>query len=57
MPPLSERRNCFAGTLETLELLTAFARIENPVFRRMIINTAREGASFSCPTELPKSTA
>jgi hypothetical protein len=51
MPPLSERRDCFASIRETLKLLTAFARIESPVFRRMIINTAREAASFSCPPE------
>jgi hypothetical protein len=31
-PPLDELRNCFASTRETLELLNAFLRIENPIY-------------------------
>jgi hypothetical protein len=41
-PPPGELRNCFADTRETLELLNAFLRIENPIIRSTIIRTARE---------------
>jgi hypothetical protein len=47
-PPLDELRNCFASTRETLELLNAFSRIENPIIRSTIIRTARE-AVFAEP--------
>ena len=49
-------RYCFASTRETLELLAAFSRIESPVYRRMIIETAREAASYNSSSESPKST-
>ena len=55
-PHLEERRTCFASTRETLELLAAFSRIESPVYRRMIIETAREAASYNSSSESPKST-
>ena len=54
-PHLEERRTCFASTRETLELRAAFSRIESPVYRRMIIETAREAASYNSSSELPKS--
>ena len=47
-PPLGELRNCFASTRETLELLNAFLRIQNPIVRSTIIRTARE-AVFAEP--------
>jgi hypothetical protein len=52
-PGLEARGNGFASTRETFELLTAFSRIESPTFRRMIIETAREAALASSPSEPP----
>ena len=54
-PHLEGRRTCFASTRETLELRAAFSRIESPVYRRMIIETAREAASYNSSSESPKS--
>jgi hypothetical protein len=47
-PRRGEWRNCFASTRETLELLKAFLRIENPIIRSTAIRTARE-AFFAEP--------
>jgi hypothetical protein len=41
-PGREARRNGFASTRETFELLTAFSQIESPTFRTMIIEMARE---------------
>jgi hypothetical protein len=48
-PPLSEQRNCFASTRETLELLKAFSRIESAFLRGTIISAAREAAFAGSP--------
>ena len=50
------RSKCFASTREIQELLQAFTRIENSVFRAAIIRAARKTSSGS-PSEPPKSTA
>jgi hypothetical protein len=50
-------RYCFASTRETSELLAAFSQIESPVYRRMIIETAREAVLASSPSEPPKNAA
>ena len=44
----------FASPRETLELLTAFSRIESPIFRRMIIQMAREAACCSWSRNSPE---
>ena len=54
---LDAPRHCLASTREILELLAAFSRIESPVFRGMIIKTAREAASACPPRQPPKSSA
>jgi len=49
-PPLSEQRNCFASTRETLELLKAFSRIESAFLRGTIVRHGRpllQGAQAS----------
>jgi hypothetical protein len=56
-PPLSEQRNCFASTRETLELLKAFSRIESAFLRGTIISAAREAAFAGSPSEPPKNSA
>jgi hypothetical protein len=50
-------RDCFASPREIMELLKAFSRIESQVFRRMIIQLAREAGSCSRPSEPPKNSA
>jgi hypothetical protein len=49
------RKDNFATSQETLELLKAFTRIENSSFRSAIIRAARQAASPQ--TEPPKHTA
>ena len=55
--PPPEARRCHASTRETFELLAAFSQIENPVVRKMIIETARGGVRASGPGEPPKTAA
>jgi hypothetical protein len=52
--PTLASRNGFASPREIFELLKAFSLIESPVFRRMIIQTARE-ASFCSRSGEPSS--
>jgi hypothetical protein len=56
-PRPESRCYCFASTRETLELLAAFSRIESPVYRRMIIETAREAVLAGSPSESSKNAA
>jgi hypothetical protein len=55
-PPPEARRQCFASTRETFELLAAFSQIDSPVVRKMIIEMARGAVRAGGLGEPPKST-
>jgi hypothetical protein len=51
--PALASRSSFASPRETFELLAAFSRIESPIYRKMIIQTAREANFCSRSGEPP----